>query len=141
MNKTSLQAYSDDVKRVKDEMDMHAVAGSHGWVAFHLSDGRPANHTAYERRQDAVLAMRWDRDNFMYVEIQPGGMELKEAEAVLAYARLISKMGFRIPDPEFDYDATMPYQPWDRARMARQLVSGKPLDPFGYTNLPSERLY
>lgn len=133
---------TDEAKRIKDEMDLHAVAGSFGWAVFRLSDGAPVDHVAYERWQDAVRHMRWDRDNYMYVEIQPGGMPYNEAQAVLNYARGIRKMGHRIPAPDWaDHQAmSMPYQPWDRRTMARQLVSGRPLDSRGFSNLPSERL-
>lgn len=131
--------FSDAVKRIKAEMDMQAVLGNFGWVAVKLEDGSPADHVAYPRRQDAVKHMRHDRDRYLYLEIQPDGMTEQEAKAVLKYARVVHSLGFRIPDPEFDYDATMPAQKWDRRAMAGQLASGRPLDPNGYTNLPSER--
>lgn len=135
------QALEEAAKRLKDEMDLHAIAKSRGWVAFHLADGKPADHVVYERRQDAVKHMRWDRDNFLYLEIQPDGMPLKEGIAVLTWARFVHKMGWRIPDPEFDMPPGMPRTRRDRRLMARQLVSGKPLVPEGFalSNLPSER--
>lgn len=139
MTLTERDTWPDDVRRVKDEMDMHAVAGARGWVAFHLADGRPLDHTAYPVRILAVKAAKWDRDNYMYAEIQPDGMPYREASAVLKYARSLHEAGWRIPDPEFDYDASMPRTAADRKRMARQLVSGKPLSPQHITtNLPSE---
>lgn len=135
------QALEDAAKRVKDEVDMHAVLGKRGWAAFALADGRPADHVAYERRQDAVRHMRWDRDDYLYLEIQPDGMPLREAVAVLKYARLVHAMGWRIPGPEFDMPPGMPAQPRDRLLMARQLASGCPLVPEGFalSNLPAER--
>ena len=135
----------DAAKRVRDAMDMHAVAGAFGWVAFHLADGRPADHVAYPRWQDAVTHMHGDRDHYLYLEIQPGGMPLNEAVAVLRYARLIHSQGWRIPGPDFAGELTaMPAQKHDRRAMARQLITGRPLGDLrlpngGYTNLPSER--
>jgi hypothetical protein len=136
------KTYSDDAKRVADEMTLHAVAGSHGFAVFRLSDGRPMDHTAYDSWSAAVKGAKWDRDNYMYLEIQPDGMTLREGQAVLDYARIVSKMGFRIPSPDWaDHQAmSMPYQKRDRMKMARQLASGKPLYPEGWvaSNLPSE---
>ena len=134
--------WSDDVLCVKDEMDMHAVAGAHGWAVFALADGTPLDHVPYESWNHAVKAAKWNRDNYMYLEIQPDGMTYKGAHAVLTYARVISKMGYRIPSPEWqDYQATsMPLQRHDRIRAARQLATGKPIYPgIPYSNLPQFR--
>lgn len=135
--------WPDDVKRVKDEMDMHAVAGSYGYVAIHLSDGSALDHTAYPTWNDAVKAAGWDRDNFMYPEIKPDGMPYREANAILEYARTIHKMGHRIPTPEWqDHEATqMPRMTHDRIRAAAQLKTGTPLIPSDvpYGNLPFMR--
>ena len=133
----------DAARRVKDEMDLHAVTGDSGWAVFHLSDGRPFDHVAYPSWQDAVKATKWDRDNYMYPEIPPDGMpSLREAQGILDYARLIHRMGHRIPGDDWkDHQAaSMPMQPWDRRLMAYQLAKGKPLDIRGYSNLPMERL-
>lgn len=135
------QALEDAAKRIKEAMDLHAIASDHGWAVCHLADGKPMDHTAYPTWQAAVKAARWDRDNFMYLEIQPDGMPLQEAIAVLKFARFVHSQGWRIPDPTFNMPPGMPAQRRDRALMARQLVSGKPLVPEGYalSNLPAER--
>lgn len=140
----SPETVPDDVKRVKYAMDMHAVAGSRGWAAFKLEDGSTDN-VVYDSWSDAVRAMKWDRDNYMYGEIQPDGMTEQFAAAVLNYARAMHRMGWRIPSPDWhagELASSMPYQPSDRRTMARQLISGKPLYPEGFvaSNLPSERL-
>lgn len=104
---------------------MHTVAGSvEKWAAFALADGRPIGHVAYDTRVEAVKACKWDRDNYLYLRVTPDGMQPKEAEAVLKYARFLHDQGWRLPDPEFDYDASMPTYSWDRIRMARHLISG-----------------
>lgn len=135
---------ADAAKRVSEEMTMHAVAGAYGWAAFALADGAPLDHTAYPTWSDAVKAAKWDRDNYMFLEIQPGGMPEREGAAVLTYARFIHDLGHRIPGPDWEAGplaSSMPHQPRDRALMARQLARGKPLVPEGFalSNLPSER--
>lgn len=118
-------AYSDDARRIADEMTLHAIAGSKGcWAVFRLSDGRPVDHVAYPTRKRAVRHMRWDRDNFLYLEIQPDGMHPKAAQAFLNYARFLHDQGWRLPDPDFDYDASMPTFGWDQQRNMKHLISG-----------------
>lgn len=133
--------YPDEVRRIKDEMDMHAVARSRGWVAIAMQDGTPLDHTAYETWNDAVRAAKWDRDRYMFLEIQPDGMSYREAEAVLAYARGMYDMGFRIPSPDWEHGQamSMPVHAHDRQRMARQLVTGRKLipDDVPYGNIPA----
>lgn len=132
--------WPDDVKRVCDAMNLHAVAGSFGWVAFAMADGKPLDNTAYETWNDAVHAARWDRDNYMFLEIQPDGMMPREAKACLDYARTLHNAGFRIPSPDWEHGQamSMPIQPADRRTMIKQLVSGTPLYPgdVEYGNLP-----
>lgn len=118
------ETYSDAARRIADEMNLHAVAKSEGWAVFHLSDGRPFDHTPYRRRVEAVKATGWDRDRFLYLEIQPDGMPLKEADAVLRFARMLHDSGFRIPSPEFEFDPTMPLLRRDRLATIRHLATG-----------------
>lgn len=142
---TVLTEPPDCAKRIKDELDMHAVAGARGWAVFALADGTPLDHTAYDSWNAAVRAARWDRDNYAFVEIMPDGCpSYRAAAAILHYARTLSRGGYRIPSPDWDAGplaASMPAQPHDRRRMARQLISGKPLLPEGFamSNLPAER--
>jgi len=139
------QALEDAARRVKAEADMHALAGARGWFVVALADGRPLDHTAYETWGDAVRAARWDRDRYLFLEIQPGGMpEAREAEAVLKWGRFCHDQGYRIPSPDWDAGplaSSMPLRPADRRLMARQLASGRALLPEGLamSNLPSER--
>lgn len=135
--------WPDPVKRIKDEMDMHAILKQQGFVVISLQDGKPLDHAAYPTWSDAVKAARWDRDHYIYLEIQPDGMTYQEASAVLDYARKLYAGGYRIPSPEWkDHMAsTMPLNPVDRKRMVKQLISGKPLIPsdIPYGNLPNLR--
>lgn len=122
-------ALQEAAKCISEEMTMHAlalVAGAHdgGWVAFWLADGRPLDHTVYPVRTDAVKAAKWDRDHVIYLEVQPDAMTPAAAKACINYARTLHKMGFRIPDPDFNYDATMPLLKADRAKQIIHLASG-----------------
>jgi hypothetical protein len=133
--------WPDDVLRLKDEMDLHAAAGSRGWAVIAMADGAPLDHTAYPAWASAVAAAGFDRDRYLFVEIQPDGMPYREASAVLKYFRTMHDMGYRIPSPDWEAGplaSSMPYRRHDRARMARQLVSGRPLDPDGHENIRSE---
>lgn len=134
--------WPDDVKRIKDTMDMHAVAGSRGWAAFSMADGTPLDNTVYDTWNDAVRAAKWDRDNYLFIQVQPDGTSYREAKAVLDYARTLSKAGYRIPSPDWEAGpmaSSMPYQKHDRKRMIRQLIKGTPLIPADvpYGNLPA----
>lgn len=119
---------SDDARRIADAMTLHSIAGNAGrWASFRMSDGREVNtHAAYATRVEAVAFARWDRDTTVYLEISPDGMQPKEAQAFLDYARFLHSQGWRLPDPGFDFDGGMPAHSWDRAAMARQLIGGKP---------------
>ena len=135
--------WPDEVKRIKDEFDMHAVAGNTGYVAIALADGKPLDHTCYPTWMLAVTAAKWDRDNYMFPEITPDGITYKGAAAILHYARTMHDMGFRIPSPDWEAGplvSSMPEQQHDRMRMIRQLVSGKPIvpDDVPYSNLPQD---
>lgn len=114
----------DEAKRISDAVTLHVLAGETGrWASFRMSDGREViPHTSYATRIEAVAYAKWDRDTTLYIEIQP--MEPRHAEACLNYARLLHRMGWRLPDPSFDYDGTMPLLPEDRLANARHLISG-----------------
>jgi hypothetical protein len=137
------ETVSDDVKRVYDELNMHAVAKARGWVSFALADGT-SDHAVYDSWASAVAAKRFNRDDYCYIELQPDGCpSYSEAHAILEYPRTLSKMGYRVPPPDsvsdgFGEITAMPSTPYDRMRMANQLVTGKKLVPDEITvsNLP-----
>jgi hypothetical protein len=92
--------YSDDARRMADTMNLHAVAGSRGWAVFALADGRSPGNTAYDDISDAHRAMKWDRDRYLYLQIPAGGVnDPAEMQGCLDYARVLSQMGYRLPDP------------------------------------------
>jgi hypothetical protein len=118
------KTYSDAAKRIAEEMTMHSVNGQAGhWASFRLSDGT-SDHAPYQTRIEAVMANKWDLDNYAYLEITPDGMQPKEAQALLEYFRTLHDAGWRLPDPSFDYDPTMPQFEWDRRKTIAHLVSG-----------------
>lgn len=124
MSKAFYGNYSDEAKHISDEMTMHTVNGKAGhWASFKLADGT-SDHYPYPERVLAVKANKWDRDNYVYLEITPDGMDPKAAQAVLNYARMLHDNGWRLPDPEFDYDPTMPMFEWDKKKTINHLVSG-----------------
>lgn len=116
----------DAARRIADEMTLHALAGKAGyWCAFRLADGQPVDRgTCYERRTDAVKAAKWDRDTTIYLEVQPVGMDPREAQACLNFARSLHDAGFRIPAPDFEYSPSMPLLVADRVKTIRHLASG-----------------
>lgn len=117
---------SDAAKNISDAMTLHALAGSAGkWASFRMSDGRERQAaTAYDSHYDALRHAGWDRDTTVYIEVPPDGMPPREAEGALRFARNLHGMGFRIPGPEFSYDATVPLLAADRARTIAHLSSG-----------------
>lgn len=139
--------WPDDVKRVKDAMDMHALAGAAGQFAvFKLSDGTPVTNDTYPARGIArQYAEKHTMDALLILEVQPDGMPYNEAKACLDYERALWKGGFRTPD--YDWESvnagllSMPRTKHDQKRMIKQLVSGKPITPDGYAygNLPELR--
>jgi hypothetical protein len=135
--------WPDPVLRIKDAMDMHAVAGGFGYVAFNLQTGEPLTGEGYPSRALARReAEKKTMDHLLILEIQPDGMPYKEADAVLRYERTLISAGVRTPDVFEDEQnsglLSMPHRPHDRRRMASQLKRGKPLYPNGvdYSNLP-----
>lgn len=91
--------YSDDAARMADTMNLHAVAKATGWAVFALADGR-SDRTPYETYADALKAMKWDRDRYLYLEIPRGGVQdPSEMQGCLDYARTLHDMGARMPDP------------------------------------------
>jgi hypothetical protein len=134
--------YPDPVLRVKDTMDMHAVAGGYGYVVFSLQDGRPLSHETFPSRGHARKeAEKKTQDALLILEIQPDGMTYREAEAVLKYERTLWSAGCRTPDTlETEENSgllSMPHQKWDRQRMLQQLKTGKPLPGGPHENLPN----
>jgi hypothetical protein len=141
---TERDKWPDPVRRVKDEMDFHAVAGGFGYAAFSMQDGRPLTHDLYPSRRAARKAGERKTGDFLLIlEVQPDGMTYREADAVLRYERILNSQGFRSPDSleseENSGILSMPSNRHDRRRMAKQLISGKPLYPesVSYGNIPS----
>lgn len=136
--------YADDVRRIKDAMDLHAVAGSKGqYAVFSLQTGKPIGHNVYPSRAAArKYAERRTTDALLILEVQPDGMPYNEAKAVLHYERQLYSMGVRTPD-HFETEEnsgllSMPRTAQDRQRMARQLIAGVAELPkdMPYGNLP-----
>jgi hypothetical protein len=135
--------WPDPVLRVKDAMDLHALAGAFGYAVFSMQDGRPITNDTYPSRARArISGEKKTRDFLLILEVQPDGMTYREANAVLSYERTLNSMGYRTPDSleseENSGALSMPRTAHDRKRMAKQLVTGKSLvpDSNAYGNLP-----
>jgi len=82
-----------------DVMNLHAVCKAKGWAVFALADGRSDN-VAYDNLDAAHRSQKWDRDNFLYLEIPMGGInDPAEMQGCLDYARALHSAGYRLPDP------------------------------------------
>jgi hypothetical protein len=138
--------WPDPVLRVKDTMDLHAVAHGSGYAVFNLASGEPVTLDLYPSRRDARrMAEKRTMDHLLILEVQPDGMPYKEAAAVLHYERTLISAGVRTPDhlesEENSGLLSMPANRHDRRRMAAQLKRGKALLPpeISYGNLPDMR--
>jgi hypothetical protein len=136
--------WPDPVLRVKDAMDVHAVAGAFGYAVFSMQDGRPLTMDTYPSRAAARRAgERKTGDLLLILEVSPDGMPYNEANAVLKYERTLNNMGVQSPDTLEDEAnsgaLSMPRNRHDRRRMAAQLRKGSPLYPahVPYGNLPN----
>jgi hypothetical protein len=138
------EIWPDDVKRIKDTMDLHAIGKGRGYIAFSLQTGKPYTMEPQPSRAMARrIAEKKTTDALLIIEIQPDGMPYNEASAVLKYERTMYEMGYRTPDVFEDEQnsglLSMPRTKQDRKRMAKQLLSGRPLVPNGvpYGNIPN----
>ena len=142
------QVWPDDIRRVKDTMDLHAIAMHEGaveggYAVFSLQTGKPLGNQLYPSRAAARRdAERRTSDHLLIIEAQPDGMPYNEAAAVLRYERQLASMGFRSPDSlETEENSgllSMPRNRHDRRAMAAQLKKGSPLYPehVSYGNVP-----
>jgi hypothetical protein len=128
---TGGRPYSEAAARMADVMNLHAVVKSRGWAVFALADGTSDN-VPYQDISDAYRAKKWDRDNFLYLQIPMGGVnDPAEMQACLDYARALHKAGYRLPDPR-DFHAPdrhfpvheHPVMRRDWARQIRELTRG-----------------
>jgi hypothetical protein len=110
------EEHNDAAKRMSDAVNLAAVNGSSGkWMAFKLSDGS-TDHTVYDSRSSAVSHVSWPEHN-CFIQVDPNGMQLKEAEAVLGYWRQLHDAGGRFRDPGFH----MPFQPLLKSDQVNQI--------------------
>lgn len=92
--------YTDAARRMADTMNLHAVCKSRGFAIFALADGRSPDNGVYEDVGEAYRAMKWDRDNYLYLQIPAGGVgDPAEMQGCLDYARTLHALGHRLPDP------------------------------------------
>jgi hypothetical protein len=112
----------DAARRMADEITLHSIAGSAGkWAAIRLADGG-SDHVAYDTRSDAVRH-QLSPEHCTFVLVPPGGMRIREADAVLSFWRQAYDAGFRAVDPRDD----IPVMPLDAGAQREQirLLGGK----------------
>lgn len=101
---------------MSDEITLHDLAGNAGkWAAISLADGS-SDHTAYDSRSEAVRHQS-SPEYCTFVLIPPGGMQIREADAVLHFWREVYNAGFRAVDPRDD----IPSMPLTRSEQAQQI--------------------
>ncbi|MGH3606503.1 MAG: hypothetical protein ACRDRD_00220 [Pseudonocardiaceae bacterium] len=86
------------------------------WVAVRLSDGSSDN-TLYDTQADAARHHGNDRDRWCFIPVRPGGINVCQAESVMATNRRLYKAGFQLGDPS----GRVPIPRLTRTDQARQL--------------------
>jgi hypothetical protein len=113
----------DAAKRISDAVNLAALAGDIGkWMAFRLNTGT-TDHTLYDSRAAAVEKQLWP-EHMCFIQVMPGGMQPKEAQAYLLYWRALHDNGGRFRDADF----TMPPMPLiktDQIRQIQKLIRGR----------------
>ena len=89
------RTYTDDARRMADMMNLHAIVKSKGWAVFALADGR-SDGIPYDDISDAYRAKKWDRDNFLYLQIPAGGVHRPGRNAGMSRLRPRAAQG-RLP--------------------------------------------
>jgi hypothetical protein len=94
------QVYSDAAKRIADVMTLHSVYGGKtgSWLAFTLADGT-TDGVLYDSRS-ACISHQLHESYCLYIQLVPGGMQPKEAQALLDAYRAIYDAGMRVNSPE-----------------------------------------
>lgn len=94
--------FSDAAQRVSDavgrQLANHGAAAYFRWVAVRLADGS-SDGVLYDARADAHRH-QFSPERCAYVQIPPTGMNAREAESYLRFARFAYDTGYRMPDPE-----------------------------------------
>jgi len=120
METTAFQTWSDAAKRCSDIVNMHALAGGFGkFVAIRLSDGGSDN-VLYDTWNDAVSHQLWE-SQCTYFKVPPVGMEPREADALLRYARFAYDRGYR----PSSFGEHVPVMPVDMESLNRQTNTRK----------------
>src|SRR5262249_33674055 len=116
-----VKQYSDDVKRLCDSINMHAIIGNAGrWAAYKIQDCSTDN-VAYPNRKEAVRMLWPNHDYYLYLQIPPDGCQLDQAETYLRYNRFLYERGWRMPDPDDIDPDTIPTMPNTRQDVRRQI--------------------
>jgi hypothetical protein len=114
---------SDAARRLSDAVSLAALNDDAGkWMAFKLSDGS-TNNGIYDSRASAV-AHTWWPELYCFIQVPPGGMQPREADAYLDYFRQLYDAGGRFHEPTFAMPL-MPLTGADKQRQIRILTQGR----------------
>lgn len=95
--------HTDAARRCSDSVNLHVAAlgfdAVKQWVAIKLSDGS-SNGVLYPSQRAAAADHRNKPDRYFYIPIRPGGLNVCQAESVMATNRMFYDAGFRLGDPD-----------------------------------------
>lgn len=96
-----LGLYSDAARRASDTINMHLLADREGnngrWVAIRLSDGG-SDGKVYDCKCDAIRFQLHEKQ-CVYVQIQPVGLDYRDADILIRMHRQYYDRNFKMPDP------------------------------------------
>jgi hypothetical protein len=116
------KSVSDESKRMSDAVNLAMSLGGAGkWMAFRLQTGS-TDHAIYSSRADAVAHCSMP-SLFCFLQVAPGGMQPREADAYLSYFRQLYSAGGRFNDSDFRMPL-MPLTGADKRRQIDVLVKG-----------------
>jgi hypothetical protein len=96
------KGHSDAAKRIADTVTLHWVAGGWDmcvgrWMAFALADGQ-SDKQLYPSKYDAVRMQKSRFQDYFFIRIVPGGMNICEAESILMLHRKARERDIASPD-------------------------------------------
>jgi hypothetical protein len=96
------RGHTDAAKRASDTVTLHWVAGGWEmcvgkWMAFRLDTGK-SDDNLYPDQQTAVRLQKGRYQEYFYIRIVAGGMNVCEAESLLSLHRNARKRDIATPD-------------------------------------------
>lgn len=93
--------HSDQAKRMSDEVNLHRCAigdcAIGKWMGFALQDGE-TDHTLYDSKPDAVRHAHHNEQRMIFIQINPSGLPVCDAEVLISVHRKMYDAGVRLTD-------------------------------------------